>query len=74
MKMEPFEWEAITQMVLNTRAIAQTLGVDQPHCRKMLIWAQIIEDWQQKQTAHLDQGGGIDNTDPTTGVRDDSQT
>jgi hypothetical protein len=50
MKMEPFEWEAITQMVLNTRAVAQTLGVDNAHCRKMLIWAQIIEDWQQKQT------------------------
>jgi hypothetical protein len=46
--MEPFEREAMNQLVLHGRAVASMLGTDDGHGRKMAIWAQIVEDWLEK--------------------------
>lgn len=46
--MEPFEHEALLQLLLNIRAMASMLGVEDGHGRKLAIYAEIVETWMEK--------------------------
>lgn len=44
MQIEPHEIEAMYQLVINVRAIATTIIPDDDHRRRLLNWAQMVED------------------------------
>jgi hypothetical protein len=46
--MEPFEREAMVQLILTARSMASMLGTE-TYATKLRIWAQIVEDWLEKE-------------------------
>lgn len=42
--IEPHEKKAMEELVLNARAMVGVLGRTSPHCIKLMVWAQMVED------------------------------